>query len=70
MSKFKNIKPSAHDYEHLPKREKDRYDALDKLDVKSLRSKKAVELALLKKHQTEMKLINLVIRDKLQDVGI
>lgn len=69
-AKFKNIKPSAHDYRHLPKREKDRYDALANLDHAALKSKKAIELELLKKHQTEIKLINLVLRDRQQDIGI
>lgn len=69
-AKFKNIKPSAHDYAHLPKREKDRYDALAQMDDKSLASKESVELAMLKKHETELKLIRLVRRDKRQDIGI
>lgn len=69
-AKFKNIRPSAHDYAHLPKREKDRYDALAKLDDSTLASKETIEHAMLKKHETELKLIRLVRRDKRQDIGI
>jgi hypothetical protein len=67
--KFKNIRPSAHDYAHLPKREKDRYDALAKLEDATLANKEGIELAMLKKHETELKLIRLVRRDRRQETG-
>lgn len=62
--KFKNIRPSAHDYQHLPKRQKDRYDALDKLDDAALEALKARAKETLVKCETEIKLIRLVRRDR------
>lgn len=63
-ARFQNIKPSAHDYQHLPKMQKDRYDALNQLDEEKLDRLKKSARSALDKAQTELKLIGLVRRDR------
>lgn len=61
---MRHPKPSSHDYCHLPKLQKDRYDALSRLDQAGLDRLKSRATETIARCQTELKIIRLVGRDR------